>query len=143
MKNNRPIRALQNNFNPHITYTHKLLDLSHFQIFDSTIYIFLCKEEQTLKWEKWAPRALKGILVGYDGYTIYRIYLKDQRKVIWIKNFQIFQDYKNKFSTKLPDYSKDTLTFQGFLLADNDNKQLEANLYSTHIGQKVVDVEAN
>lgn len=96
-----------------------------------------------MKWEKWAPRALKGILVGYDGYTIYRIYLKDQRKVIWIKNFQIFQDYKNKFSTKLPDYSKDTLTFQGFLLADNDNKQLEANLYSTHIGQKVVDVEAN
>lgn len=64
-----------------------------------------------LKSEKWALRALKKTLVGYDGYTIYRIHLKDQKKVIQIKNLYIFKDYESKFFTKLPDYSEGTSTF--------------------------------
>ena len=52
-----------------------------------------------------------------------------------MKDLCIFEDYKSKFSTELLDYSEDTPTFQGFLLADNNDKQLE-DLHSTHAGQK-------
>ena len=70
VKNNRFTKAVQN-LSPHEAYTHKLPDLSHLPVLGSTIYVFLYKEERTLKSKKWAPRALKGILVGYDGHTIY------------------------------------------------------------------------
>lgn len=70
VKKNRPTRALQN-LSPHEAYTHELPDLSHLRILGSTVYVFLHEEERTLKSEKWAPRALKGTLVGYDGHTIY------------------------------------------------------------------------
>ncbi|MCJ1346413.1 hypothetical protein MMC31_004629, partial [Peltigera leucophlebia] len=96
--------------------------------------------EQTLMSEKWAPKALKGTLVGYDGHTIYQVYLKDQMKVIWVKDLCIFQDYESKFSTELPDYSEGTPTFQGFLLADNNDEQLE-DLHLTRAGQKAKDAE--
>lgn len=78
--------------------------------------------------------------MGYDGHTIYRVYLKDQKKVIWVKNLRIFEDYESRISTELPDYSEGTPTFQGFLLVDNDNKQLE-DLHSTHAGRKAKGVE--
>lgn len=51
MKNNWFIKALQN-LNFYETYTHKLLNLFHFQVLVFTIYIFLYKEEQMLKSEK-------------------------------------------------------------------------------------------
>ena len=139
VKNNWPTRAVQN-LSPYKAYIHKLPDLSHLRILGSIIYIFQHKEEQMLKSKKWAPRALKKILVGYDGHTIYRVYLKDQKKVIQVKNLRIFKDYKSKFSTELPDYSKGTPKFQGFLLADNDNEQLE-DLHLTRAGQKAKDAE--
>ena len=139
VKNNWPTRAVQN-LSPYKAYTHELSNLSHLRVLGFTIYLFLHKKEQTLKLEKWAPRALKETLVGYNGYTIYQVHFKDQKKVIWVKNLHIFEDYKSKFSTKLPDYSKGTSTFQGFLLADNDNEQLE-DLHSTHTGQKAKDAE--
>ena len=56
-----------------------------------------------LKSEKWAYRALKRTLVGYDSHTINQLDLKDHKKVIWVKNLCIFEDYKSKLSTKLPD----------------------------------------
>lgn len=71
------------------------------------------------------------------------MYLKDQRKVIWVKNLQIFEDYKNKLFTELPDYSEGTAIFQGFLLADADNEQLKADLDLTRVSQKAINVEAN
>lgn len=64
-----------------------------------------------LKLKKWVLKALKSILVGYNGYTIYQIYLKNQRKVIQEKDVQIFKDYKNKFANNLLNYNKDTQTF--------------------------------
>ena len=139
VENNRPTRALQN-LSPYETYTHELPDLSHLQVLGSTVYVFLHEEERTLKSEKWAPRALKGTLVGYDGHTIYRVHLKDQKKVIQVKDLRIFEDYESKFSIELPDYSEGAPTFQGFLLADNDDEQLE-DLYSTRVGQKAKDAE--
>ena len=139
VKNNRPTRAVQN-LSPHEAYTHELPDLSHLRVLGSTVYVFLHEEERTLKSEKWAPRALKGTLVGYDGHTIYRVHLKDQKKVIRVKDLRIFEDYESKFSTELPDYSEGTPTFQGFLLADNDNEQLE-DLLLTRVGRKAKDAE--
>ena len=129
VENNRPTRALQN-LGPYKVYTHKLPDLSHLRVLGSTVYAFLLEEEQTLKSEKWASRALKRTLVGYDGHTIYRVHLKRQKKVIRVKDLRIFEDYESKPSTDLPDYSEGTPTFQGFLLADNDDEQLE-DLHST------------
>lgn len=80
-----------------------------------------------MKSEKWALRALKGTLVGY-GHTIYRVHVKDQKRVIRVKDLRIFEDYEAKKSTKLPDYLKGLPTFQGFLLADNDDKELELTI---------------
>ena len=39
-----------------------------------------------------------------------------------MKDLRIFEDYASKGSTELPDYSEGTPTFQGFLLADNDDE---------------------
>ncbi len=94
--------------------------------------------------------------MGYNSHTIYRVYLKNQKKVIRVKNLHIFKDYATKSSTGLPDYSEDNPIFQGFLLADNDNEQDGGEMHSTHTssrevldiekpthasGQKVLDVE--
>ena len=57
-----------------------------------------------------------------------------------MKDLCIFEDYERKFSTELPDYSKSTSKFQVFLLADNNNKQLE-DLHLTCTGQKAKDAE--
>ena len=79
-------------------------------------------------------------LVGYDGHTIYWVYLKDQKKVIWMKNLCIFEDYESKFSTKFFNYSEDMLTFQEYLFTNNDNKQLK-DLYLTCKYQKTKNAE--
>lgn len=81
VKNNWPIRAFQD-LSPYESYIHKPSDLAHLQILGSMVYVFLYKEERTLKSEKWAPRVLNGTLVGYNSHTIYQIYLKDQKKII-------------------------------------------------------------
>lgn len=74
IKNNWPTRAIQDQ-NSYELYTYKRSDLIHFRILGSTIYVFLYEEEQMLKSEKWALRALKRTLVGYNSHTIYWIYL--------------------------------------------------------------------
>ena len=137
------MKALQNNLSLYKAYTYGLSNLSHLQIFGSTVYVFIYKEEQTLKPEKWSPTILKGTLVRYDGHTIYCVYLKDQKRVIRIKDLQIFEDYKNKLSTELPDYSDNTLIFQGFLFADNNNKPSEIDLDLNCVSQKIIDIKAN
>lgn len=67
---------------------------------------------------------MKGILIGYNRYTIYKIYIKEQNKVIWIKDFCIFEDYKTKKFIKLSYYFNELPTFQDFYYKDND-KELE------------------
>lgn len=61
-------------------------DLYHLRILDSNVYVFLHKEKQNLKYVKWETYALRGILVGFDSYIIYWIYIKNQNKVNRIKN---------------------------------------------------------
>ena len=96
--------------------------------------MLLYEEERLMKFEKWAPRALKGVLVGYDDYIIYWIYIKDQIKVIKVKNLCIFEDDKIKSPTKFPDYN-DKSNFQGFFSEDN-NKRSEELLSTYAEGQK-------
>ena len=48
VKNIWSIKALEN-LSLYKTYTHQLFDLSHLQIISSTIYVFLYKEERTLR----------------------------------------------------------------------------------------------
>ena len=85
----------------------------------SSIY----EEERDLKSEKWNSRALRGTLGGYDGHTIYRVHIREQNKVIRIKDLRIFDAYEAKASTNLPEY-ENTPTFSGSLLSDDDNEAM-------------------
>ncbi len=122
VKNSRPTKVLQN-LSPYEAFTQDHPDISHLRVLGSTVYVFLPEEERSLKSEKWATRALKRTLVGYDGHTIYRVHIKEQNKVVRVKDLQIFEDYETKVITDLPDYENDTPAFQGFLLEDNDDKE--------------------
>lgn len=92
--------------------------------------------------EKQASRALKRTLVGYNDYTIYRVYIKDQNKDIRVKDLQIFEDFETKLSTDLSDY-QDKLIVKGFFLAnkEKDFEKEEAipnqKVVSSQLGQKV------
>lgn len=69
------------------------------------------KEKRIIKSEKWVPRLLKEILVGYNGHIIYWVHIKDHNKVIEIKNLQILKNYKTNVLTKILDYDENKLTF--------------------------------
>ncbi len=110
VKNLRPTKAL-NGDNSYHTQQKSQSDIQHLQILGSIVYVLLHREEQTLKSEKWNPQALRGTLVGYDGHTIYRVHIREQNKVIHIKDLRIFEDYKIKTSKGLPNY-ENSPTFQ-------------------------------
>lgn len=74
------------------------------QVFESTVDVFIYKKEQNLKLEKFEVEVLKGILVGYDGHTIYKVSIQEQDKVIPIKELQIFKDINKKASIALSDF---------------------------------------
>lgn len=66
---------------------------------------------------------------------IYNIHIKDRKSVIWVKDYQIFEDYETRQAIKFLNYSKSP-TFHGFLLEDNnDEETMEVPI--THTGQKV------
>lgn len=67
-----------------------------------------------------APQVLKKTLVGYNGHTIYRVYIKDQNKVIRVKDLQIFEDFKIKSSTNLTNYENKP-TFERFFLTNGED----------------------
>lgn len=140
IKNNRPTRALQN-LSPRKVHSQEPSNLTHLQILGSTIYMLLHKEEQSMKSEKWAPKTLKGVLVGYDDHTIYWVYIKNQKKVIKVKDLCIFEDYETKTSTELPDYNNNRLTFQGFLSEDNDEERSKKLLSTCVKSQKIGNTE--
>lgn len=115
-------KALEGNSSPYYAQHQEDPDINHLRILGSTVYVFLHEEERDLKWEKWKARALRGKLVGFDGHTIYRVYIEQQAKVIRIKDLRIFEDYEPKDSTGLPTY-EETPTFQGFPADDDDDKE--------------------
>ena len=86
IKNVRPISLLEDK-NPYKVHFSKALDINHLQVLGSTVYVLIYKEERNLKSEKFKARALKGTLVKYDKYTIYRVFIQSQDKIIWVKDF--------------------------------------------------------
>lgn len=84
-----------------------------------------------MKSKKWVSRALKRVLVSYNGHTIYQVHIKDWNKVIQVKDFWIFEDYKTKALTKLLDYDENKLLFQGFSFKENDEEKEPKSLTST------------
>lgn len=60
IKNNCPTKALPSNATPYKAQSQQnTTNVSHFHILGFTVYVFLYKEEQSQKSEKWVPRALK------------------------------------------------------------------------------------
>ena len=85
VKNVRPTKALGGDSPYHALQTIQP-DIQHLWVLGSTVYVLLHEEERDLKFEKWNPRVLPGTLVGYDGHTIYRVHIREQNKVIRIKD---------------------------------------------------------
>lgn len=76
VKNSWLIKTLQN-LSSYKAFTWNHSNILHLWVLGSTVYVFLHKEEQLLKLEKCVPKALKRILVSYNGYTIYWIHIKE------------------------------------------------------------------
>lgn len=125
VKNVRPTNALEGG-NPHQALYNSPPSVNHLQVLGSTVYVFIHKEERNLKSEKFKARALKGTFVGYNGYTIYRVFIREQDKVIRIKNLQIFEDTTEKASTALPDFEGKP-TFEGFFVTDQEGNSSESD----------------
>lgn len=121
IKNSYLIRVF-NNLSPYKAYFYKQPSFIYLSILDCTIYIVLYTEEHLIKTEKWALQLLKKTLISYNKYTIYRVHIKKQNKVFQVKDFCIFEDFKAKTSTKLPDYFNDLSIFQSFYYNDNNNE---------------------
>lgn len=66
-------------------------------------------------------------MVGFDGHTIYRVHIEEQKRVIGVKNLLIFEDTITKPHTVLPSYDGEP-TFQGFRVEDNDDVKVEPNI---------------
>lgn len=85
VKNVRATSSLKDK-NSYKVYFNKTLELSHLQVFESTVYVFINKEKRNLKLEKFEAQALKRTLIRYDGHTIYRVFIQLQDKIIYVKN---------------------------------------------------------
>lgn len=110
IKNLRPTQVLERFISSIKMQNQAISDLHHLCILGSNVYIFLYKKERSLKSAKWKARVLKEKLVGFDNYTIYQVHIKDQNKVIWVKDLQIYKDITSKATTALLEF-KSTPTF--------------------------------
>jgi hypothetical protein len=62
------------------------LDVSHFRVFGSPVYIHVPEEKRT----KLEPSSLKGILVGYsESSKAYKIYVPSQRKIVVSRDVKV------------------------------------------------------
>ncbi len=55
--------------------------------------------------------------MGFDGHTIYKVYIEDQNKVIQVKHLRIYKDIISKATTSLPNF-EGRLTFDGVQVPD-------------------------
>lgn len=76
VKNVKPTSALERG-NPHQTLHDSPPSVNHLRVLGSMVYVFIYKEEQNLKLEKFEAQALKGIFIGYNGHTIYRVFIRE------------------------------------------------------------------
>lgn len=128
IKNLRPTRALEGFISPIEMQTQAIPDLHHLRILDSNVHVFLHEEKQSLKSAKWEARALRGKLVGFDGLTIYRAHIKDQNKVIRVKDLRIYEDITSKGTTALPDF-EGVPTFDAVQMRDEQTPSEESSAF--------------
>lgn len=125
VKNVRPMEIFGGK-SPHEAHFKRSQNINHLRVLGSTVYVFIHEEERTLKSEKFEARALKGTLVGYDGHTIYRVFIRSQDKVIRVKDLRIIEDTSKKTSTSLLDFQGKP-TFEGFLATDREEPSSESD----------------
>lgn len=104
-----PTTAL-NGRSPFEASSHSLPNLDHLRVLGSTVYVFIHEEERKAKSAKWEPRGKKGMLIGYDGHTIYRVYLSDEEKVIRIKDLKIVENADRKADSQVASYNAITVS---------------------------------
>lgn len=115
VKNLRPTNAL-NGISPYEALEYRQPRIDHLRIIGSMVYVLIHKEErqgERSKSAKFAPRAQRGKLVGYDSHTIYRIFLEDNNKIIRVKDLRIHEDVIAKQETSLPTYEAIMVEEQG------------------------------
>ena len=126
IKNLRPTRALENSISPIEMQNQALPNLHYLCILGSNVYVFLHEEDRSLKSAKWEARALREKLVGFDGHTIYRVHIEDQKKVIRVKNLRIYEDITSKTTKSLPDLEGKP-TFDGIQIPDEQGPSDESS----------------
>ena len=105
-KNVRPTNALSGK-TPFEIYESKSPPLNHLRVLGSTVYVLIHEEERkgaNSKSAKFLPRAQRGVLCGYDGCTIYRVFLEKDYRVIRVKDLRIHEDAISKDQTNVPTY---------------------------------------
>lgn len=80
-----PTTAL-NGRSPFESSTQSFPNLQQLRVLGSIVYFNSNEEGRIAKPAKWEPRGEEGMLVGYDGHTIYRVYLPDEEEIIRIKD---------------------------------------------------------
>lgn len=119
IKNLRPSNTLKD-LSSHESLQDKLPELSYFRVLESIVYVLIYEGKRERSSEKFVLRALRGKIVGFDGHTIYRVYVKEQKREIRVKDLRISEDIEIKGNIALPDYEGGKSTFQDFLLDDNN-----------------------
>lgn len=62
--------------------------------------------------------------MSFNKQILYKIYIIDQNRVIWIQNLQTFKDYKEKIFIKLSDYFESIFKFSNLnYIGDNIKKK--------------------
>lgn len=104
VKNIRPTSSLTDGRTPHELMEKKLPTIDHLQVLGSTVYVFIHEADQKgekSKAAKFAPRAQRGKLVGYDEKTIYRVFFEKSNSIIRVKDLSIHEDATAKEATDL------------------------------------------
>lgn len=104
IQNLRPTRAIEESISLAKMQNKNLPNLHHFHVLGSIVYVFFHMKKQTLKSAKWDAKALKGKLVRFNRHTIYKVHIKDQNKLIRVKDPQIFKDNSAQANSTLPDF---------------------------------------
>lgn len=128
IKNLRPTQVLEGFMNRIKMQNQAILDLHHFIIFVFNVYVLLHKKKQSLNSAKQKACALRKKLIGFDGYKIYCVYIKDQNKVIRAKNLQIYTNISSKLIAALPDF-ENILTFDVVQIQDEQTPSKESSAF--------------
>lgn len=74
---------------------------------------------------------MKKTLNGYNGCIIYQVFIQLQDKIIWVKDFRIFEDTSKKNSISLPNFESKSL-FEDFLTLNQkenlSNRDININI---------------